>query len=150
VRLVFMSCFVVVLQGCIALPIPHNRPYSPRVVGTVVDSETQQPISDALVRLEGRNANPPLIEEVRSAADGTFSVQASKRALWMALWFGPAEGFCAATVVIAAPGYIAETKEFRRFGAASGKGVCAAYKETWKVLLRKEAPNISLQRDRDR
>jgi hypothetical protein len=127
----------VFLAGCIALPIPHDHPYSPGLSGTVVDAETSKPIAGAVVSLEGTTIDPPIVQTAATATDGTFSVLVSKRQLWLPLWFGPAEGFCTATATVSAPGYVSQTKEFRRFSGASGSGVCGRYREMWSVSLAK-------------
>ena len=123
------------LEGCIALPIPHNHPYSPALSGTVIDAQTSAPIAGAEIRLEGNTLSPPLVATGRSGLDGRFSVVASKRALWFPIWLGPAEGFCAATAIVSAPGYESQKREFSRFGGASGAGVCSHYEEVWSVSL---------------
>jgi hypothetical protein len=137
VRCVAVLLVTILLPGCIALPIPHQHPYSPALSGTVIDAETAAPVAGAEVRLEGTTISPPLISTARAGTDGRFSVIASKRALWLPLWFGPAEGFCTATATVSAPGYESQTKEFRRFWGASGTGVCGDYDEVWSVSLSK-------------
>jgi hypothetical protein len=136
-RCVAVFLITIMLTGCIALPIPHQHPYSPALSGTVIDAQTSAPVVGAEVRLEGTTISPPLVSTVRASSDGRFSVIASRRALWLPLWFGPAEGFCTATATVSAPGYEPQTKDFRRFWGASGTGVCGDYEETWSVLLSK-------------
>ena len=125
------------LEGCIALPIPHSHPYSPLLTGTVIDARTSLPIAGAEIRIEGKTHDPPLVATARAGTDGRFSVVASKRALWFPIWLGPAEGFCAATGTVSAPGYESQEKDFSRFSGASGAGVCSHYEEVWKVSLSK-------------
>jgi hypothetical protein len=136
-RNVAVLLVTIVLAGCIALPFPHQRPYSPALSGTVIDAQTSAPVAGAEVRLEGTTTSPPLVSTAHAGTDGRFSVIASKRALWLPLWFGPAEGFCTATATVSAPGYESQTKEFRRFWGASGTGVCGHYEEVWSVSLSK-------------
>jgi len=84
------------LQGCIALPIPHDQPYSPELTGTVLDADTKQPIAGAKVHMEGSVVEPPLETEVLTAPDGSFTVRVHKRELWMPLWLGPPRGSASA------------------------------------------------------
>jgi hypothetical protein len=123
------------LGGCIALPIPHDRPYGPALFGTVVDADTVRPVSGATVLLDGETYQPSIEQSAITGNDGTFAVRAFKRVLWWPLWFGPAEGFCVGTATVTAPGYLPQVKSFRRFSGASGSGVCSGYVETWNVQL---------------
>lgn len=123
------------LEGCIALPIPHDHLYSPVISGTVVDAQTSKPIAGATIRLEGTSATPPIIKSIATGPDGTFKAVVSKRETWLRFWFGIAEGFCTATATVSASGYVSQTKEFRRFWGASGSGVCSRYAESWSVAL---------------
>jgi hypothetical protein len=137
-----MRCVVAVLsaaflEACIALPIPHAHPYSPALSGTVVDAQTSLPIMGAEIRIESKTHDPPLVAVVRSRNDGRFSVVVSKLRLWFPIWLGPAEGFCAATAIVSAPGYESQKRDFSRFSGASGAGVCSHYEEVWTVSLSK-------------
>ncbi len=138
------------LAGCIALPVPHDHPYSPALSGTVIDSQTKAPIAGAEIRLEGTTSLPPTVATTKSDLSGRFSLLASERALWIPFWFGFAEGHCTATATVSAPGYEPQTKEFIRFWSASGFGVCSHYQEVWSVALSGAAPNTSLERTRGR
>ena len=136
-RVITVLAIGLLLQACIALPIPHQHPYSPKLSGSVVDAESKQPVAGAVIRMESTSTHPPLENSTTAGEDGSFSVRITKRALWWALWLGPAEGFCAAHATVSAPGYAPQSKEFRRFGSASGSGMCAHYAENWAVALEK-------------
>jgi hypothetical protein len=130
---------VILLEGCIALPIPHDRPYSPILSGSVADAQTSTPIAGATIRLEATTFPPYMVETFETGIDGTFSVVVTKRKFWMPMWLGPAEGACTATATVSAPGYVAQTKKFTNgIEGASGIGVCHRYKESWSVSLSKD------------
>ncbi len=124
-----------ILSGCIALPIPHDRPFSPFISGEVRAKSTWQPIPNATVTLLATTL--AVKDETSTATDATgkFEAQVTHRKIWMPFFFGPAEGFCTSSVTISAPGYKSETHEFHSFGAASGKGVCAGAREILNVVL---------------
>jgi hypothetical protein len=138
-----------ILAGCIALPVPHDRPYSPALSGIVIDALTKTPIAGAEIHLEGTTSSPPIVASTKSDSNGRFSVLASERALWLPFWFGFAEGHCTATATVSAPGYEPQIKEYIRFWGASGYGVCGQYPEVWSVSLSASAPNNSRQRTRE-
>src|SRR5690242_19141901 len=100
VRVTTVLALGLLLQACIALPIPHQHPYSPKLSGSVVDAESKQPVAGAVIRMESTNADPPLESITTAGADGSFSVRIAKRAFWWPLWLGPAEGFCVARATV--------------------------------------------------
>lgn len=129
------------LQGCIALPIPHQRPYSPNLSGSVSDAQSKQPIAGAVIWLETPSTDPPLEGSMTTGDDGNFSIRLTRRELWWPLFFGPAEGYCVARATVSAPGYVTQSREFRRFGGASGSGMCGHYAESWAVSLERASEN---------
>lgn len=129
---------VALLEGCIALPIPHNRPYSPVLSGSVIDAQTSKPIAGAALRLEATTHGAHLVKTIETDADGRFSVVITKRELWIPMWLGPGEGTCTATATVSAPGFADQTKVFTNgLAGASGMGVCHRYTESWSVSLAK-------------
>jgi hypothetical protein len=129
---------VSVLEGCIALPIPHDRPYSPVLSGSVIDAQTSKPIAGATLRLEATTLATHLVKTIETDVDGRFSVVITKREFWMPMWLGPGEGTCTATATVSAPGFVAQTKNFSNgLAGASGLGVCHRYTELWPVSLAK-------------
>jgi hypothetical protein len=142
-RCVASLCFCVLLQGCIALPIPNNRSLTPQVTGTVLDAQTMRPIEDVLVTLETQRWDPPHSISVQTSDDGTYRAHIQERTFWWVIFLAPAlPKPCTGKATISAPGYREITKEFKSIGVAASWGPCGRQKEIWNVILNREDAQV--------
>jgi hypothetical protein len=118
-----LVCFaVIVLSGCVLLPIPHDEWLSPRFYGTVLDDKTGRPLAGVKVTLWGyRYAEDELGDVVvYTDAKGSFSVLAARHTTWLPIWLAPAEGIQEGTVLFEFAAYESvETKRQTFTGASS-------------------------------
>ena len=113
---------VLLLSGCILLPIPHEQWLSPRYHGVIMDADTGKPLGGVQVTLRGYRYAEEEIGSVVARSDDTghYSVVASRRSNWLPIWLGPAEGTQEGTVIFEHDGYVAtEVKQGRFTGAMS-------------------------------
>ena len=133
------------LTGCIALPIPHDRPVTPVYAGTVQDSGTNEPISNVLVTVESDYTNPktgnPYNATTRTNADGYYEVGATEHGKWYFITLLPLEGYCSGKVTFTHPGYQAYKYNTRRFQSGALNGSCTQEKVERNVLLSREKSN---------
>jgi len=125
-RVVLLATFS--LSGCVALPIPHQRPLTPVVEGVVTDSTTKAPIGGATVTAStaiGSASRPETSVEVKTDELGRFSVVVTEKSYWMFLvLLAPFEGFCNGVVTVTKPGYKPARTEIQWFAPSNFNGPC--------------------------
>lgn len=127
------------LTGCIALPIPHQLLLTPLYSGTMTDATTGVPITGAQVEATG--ISNKMVQTERTATDsaGHYKIGLSTQVRWTLLWMVPADGICAATLTITAPGYETFSKKFAATGWAGGYGPCAGRIQNEAIALQPPA-----------
>ena len=124
-RLLCAAAANLVLNGCIALPISHDRLVTPVVEGKVTDARTSSPIPDVAISVISDRTGAKGI--VRSDADGRFRILGTEPGEWMVLvLLAPYEGFCEGKYTVAHSAYKSFTFEHSYFGPANFNGVCSA------------------------
>jgi hypothetical protein len=83
-RLILVLIGCCLLTGCIVVPLPHVTESSPSIKGRIIDAMTSQPIKNAVVQLENRQAQdkrhasihdrPQDGATTKTRADGRFSL----------------------------------------------------------------------------
>jgi hypothetical protein len=111
------------LTGCIMLPIPHDEWLSPKFSGVVRDAETGAPLAGVKVTLSDyrRSENEIGAIATRSDEKGRFTVVVSRRATWLPIWLGPAEGTQQGKVLFELEGYAPVEETRSQFSGASAK-----------------------------
>lgn len=129
------------LTGCVALPIPHDRPVTPAISGTVRDFETGAPIVGARIEVTERplSSKPdPARASTTSDSDGKFFLRATERATWYVIVFlAPYEGTCSGQFSVTHREYETVSFEVGYFDAANFDGVCSSRPEHRDVILRR-------------
>jgi carboxypeptidase family protein len=124
-RRVCAASLAVVLNGCIALPIAHDRLAAPVVEGRVIDARTSSPIPGAEISVIADGTGVKGL--VRSDAEGRFRISGVERGEWMVLvLLAPYEGFCGGKYTVAHDLYKPLTFQHSYFGPANFNGVCSA------------------------
>src|SRR5262245_4416247 len=124
-RRVCAASGIMVLNACIALPIPHDRLAAPIVEGKVTDARTSSPIPGAEISVIADGTGAKGI--VRSDAEGRFRILGSERCEWMVLVLvAPYEGFCGGKYTVTHDAYNPRTFQHSYFGPANFNGVCSA------------------------
>ena len=130
------------LQGCIAVPIPHDRAISPQFYGRVTDAQTGTPLVDASVTAavsssvdrEDQLERPKVM--VRTDEHGLFAVGVVERANWFVVFLGPAEGSCSGFLFVEHPGYVPGFVRVDEFRGGSD-GVCTGFKVERNIALKR-------------
>lgn len=119
------------LQGCIALPIPHDRAISPMVSGLVRSQASGEPVADATVTITSHTGSAA----TKTDREGRYSVGIYERASWFVLVLAPAEGFCEGALAIEHPAYEPASVKISEFRGAAVDGKCRGYRREENVLL---------------
>ena len=128
-----LAVAALVLSGCIALPIPHDRQVTPLLAGRVIDSATGKPVVNARVLVtsplpaSSAASSASASAEATTDADGQFQLAAYQRGQWYTVvLFAPIEGFCTGDFTITREGYKTVTFTEQYFFPANVNGVCMA------------------------
>jgi hypothetical protein len=96
-KIVFVLCSLVLLCGCIILPIPHDEYVQPRVLGIVLDSANKQPITGARIVV-----NDSIYTITNNNGEIAIS-SITERKIWIFLTMDPS--VCDITINITHPDY---------------------------------------------
>lgn len=138
-RILALSVIPIMLGGCIALPIPHERRVSPLFEGRVTDAATGLPVAGATVTVTPQSTRPNSIVTTASVvtdAAGNFSVAATEDASWYFVIAGPAEGVCGGALEVTHPGYERWADRAQAFRGAAVDGTCSGFVVTRNISLR--------------
>lgn len=130
-----IACLV--LSGCIALPIPHERQLSPLYFGTVTDAETGRPIEAVVVSVSGNlHSEHPIPGETKTDAAGHYQVVAKEKASWFVLIAGPTDGNCGGSLLFMHPNYEMKMERTDQVSAGGVDGICHGVKRQLNVSLK--------------
>jgi hypothetical protein len=137
---IILTTSLLLLNGCIFLPIEHNRSISPNIKGIILDSSTDKPIEGAQIRIRSRESGeafvflndsseePPKekIFETLNSSDGTFSLDPLTAEVdWYYIWLiGSLEGTCGVEIFVTHKDYSPFKNKVGYFGSAAFDGVC--------------------------
>ena len=135
--LIFCVTTIVLMAGCIIVPVPHEQWLSPRFHGVVTDT-TGLPLKDVKVTLCHYGAEEEKMGLVSTSTDeyGRYSILASRHTVWMTLWFPMVEAVRYGTVIFEHSGY--ESENIQK--ASMMGGVNTRYNFDASVTLRKKTP----------
>ena len=140
---------VILLSGCIALPIPNDRRKTPLYYGKVQDSASQSPIQDVLVKVEtfsiDSETEAPIINTTKTDENGHYEIGAVEESGWYVLYLGPAEGICGGKVTFSHPDYDTYQYHTETFTGAAVNGACNGEEQERNVLLSRKTSNKSLK-----
>ena len=111
------------LSGC-PLPIPHERPITPVLHGTIFDGSTGKPLSGVLVTLRARSDLEPAVTKSDDA--GRYEIGIFEHASVYLITPPMAEGACGATVTYSRQNYKSVTRYEGWFGSAALDGPSSA------------------------
>jgi len=144
-----------VLSGCIALPIPHDRQVTPLLAGRVIDNVTGNPVVNARVRVTAPSSassaasSGSATAETTTDADGQFQLAAYQRAqLYTVVLLAPFEGFCTGDFTVTREGYKTVTFTEQYFFPANFNGVCVA-RPTSRVIRLERASGTESSKNGD-
>jgi len=114
----------VLLSGCVAFPIPHDRLATPVVEGTVVDSRTKAPVAGARITVASTYGGAHAT--VTSDASGKFRAYASTQASWYYFTLLNIEGVCEGQFSVESDGYRASAFTAKYFNWGGIDGLCSS------------------------
>lgn len=140
-NLKLLSCGIVplMLVGCIALPIPHERRLSPLYSGTVTDADTGKPIESVVVSVRGyiyseKSSNA----ESMTDSSGNYEIGSTEKAFWYVFIAGPADGSCGGSVMFVHPEYEMKVEHTDQASGGGVDGMCTGVKRRLDVSLNKK------------
>lgn len=136
-KLLGIGIAFLILSGCIALPIPHERQLSPLYFGTVTDAETGKPIEAVVVTVSGNlHSERPIPGETKTDVAGGYRVVAKEKASWFVLIAGPADGSCGGFLLFVHPNYEMKMERTDEATAGGADGMCTDVKRQLDVSLK--------------
>lgn len=137
-RSIFILAPAFLLSGCIALPIPHDRPRTPLYTGMVTDISTKTPIESVVVTVVDLNplrGDTPSQIHTKTDPTGHYEAQVTMSSSWFVLLFLPAHGYCQGRLVFSHPEYESVTRETSQPETSVYNGTCTFTKVKLDVQL---------------
>ena len=83
-RILWVLFVCMTVHACVLLPIPHRRPLSPVFWGSVIDADSQEPITNARIVVVDRFRGGTMTDSSDDA--GQYEVGVTERATWFVIW----------------------------------------------------------------
>ena len=102
-RILWVVFVCMTVHACVLLPIPHRRPLSPLFWGSVIDADSQEPVTNARIVVVDRFRGGTMAGSSDDA--GQYEVGVTERATWFVIWPPLFEGLCTGTISVTHPEY---------------------------------------------
>ncbi len=129
---------LVLLDGCVPVPIPHDGWRTAQHRGTVKDAKTGQPIPDATITLQSEIFKEDEALSTKSALDGSFEIgPVTESKLFYFFWLAPFDPIdsCRDLLTVTREGYESQDVKAHAFVSALD-GSCGHKIGTHDVILK--------------